>query len=157
MMWNGKITTSSYQQASRLKEDTGAVAGAKSRGEDGPRVDAGRLARSTAGSLTWVRSYEAPRRIRARTRAVNYQINVAHRGEKVLERLDKPSERRIRQRIVLLAEDPFDPRRSPPLTGREGLRKSLVGGWRVLFTADRAAKASYVLTVDTRGQVYKHS
>jgi len=31
-----------------------------------------------------------------------------------------------------------------------------VGGWRILFTADRAAEAMYVLTVDTRGQVYKH-
>ena len=54
-------------------------------------------------------------------------------------------------------EDPFDPRLSAPLTEREGLRKSRVGGWRILFTADRATKVMYVLTVDTRGQVYKHS
>ena len=88
---------------------------------------------------------------------MNYQINVAHEAEKVLDRLDRPTERRIRQRIVLLAEDPFDPRLSAPLTEREGLRKSRVGGWRILFKADRAAKVMYVLTVDTRGQVYKHS
>ena len=63
----------------------------------------------------------------------------------------------IRQRIVLLAEDPFDPRLSAPLTEREGLRKSRVGGWRILFTADRATKVMYVLTLDTRGQVYRRS
>jgi hypothetical protein len=28
---------------------------------------------------------------------------------------------------------------------------------RILFTADRAAKVIYFLTVDTRGRVYKHS
>ena len=88
---------------------------------------------------------------------MNYQIGVAREAEKVLDRLDRPTERRIRQRIVLLAEDPFDPRLSAPLTEREGLRKSRVGGWRILFTVDRATKAMYVLTVDTRGQVYKHS
>lgn len=87
---------------------------------------------------------------------MNYQINVAHEAEKVLDRLDRPTERRIRQRIVLLAEDPFDPRLSAPLTEREGLRKSRVGGWRILFAVDRATKVMYVLTVDTRGQVYKH-
>lgn len=85
---------------------------------------------------------------------MNYQVNVAHEAEKILDRLDRPTERRIRQRIVLLAEDPFDPRLSAPQTEREGLRKSRVGGWRILFTADRTAKAMYVLTVDTRGQVY---
>jgi mRNA interferase RelE/StbE len=88
---------------------------------------------------------------------LNYRIDVAHEAEKVLDRLDRPTERRIRQRIVLLAEDPFDPRLSATLTEREGLRKSRVGGWRILFTVDRTTKVMYVLTVDTRGQVYKHS
>ena len=44
-----------------------------------------------------------------------------------------------------------------PLADRLGIRKSRVGGWRILFTADREAKVIYILTVDTRGQVYKHS
>lgn len=88
---------------------------------------------------------------------MNYQINVAREAEKVLDYLDRPTERRIRQRIILLAEDPFDARLSAPLTEREGLRKSRVGGWRILFMVDRATKVIYILTVDTRGQVYKHS
>ncbi len=88
---------------------------------------------------------------------MSYQVNVTREAEKVLDRLDRPTERRIRQRIALLAEDPFGPRLSAALTERQGLRKSRVGGWRILFTVDHSAEILYVLTVDTRGQVYKHS
>lgn len=44
-----------------------------------------------------------------------------------------------------------------PLTETPGIRKSRVGGWRILFSVDREAQVVYILTVDTRGQVYKHS
>jgi mRNA interferase RelE/StbE len=88
---------------------------------------------------------------------VKYQVSLAHEAEKVLDRLDAPTQRRIRHRLVQLAEDPSDPRLSAPLVDRAGVRKSRVGGWRILFTLDRETKVIYVLTVDTRGQVYKHS
>jgi mRNA interferase RelE/StbE len=58
---------------------------------------------------------------------------------------------------VQLADDPFAPRLSAPLADRPGIRKSRVGGWRILFTVDREAKAVCILSIDTRGQVYKHS
>lgn len=64
---------------------------------------------------------------------------------------------RLRTRIVQLAEDPFDPRLSAPLTERAGVCKSRVGGWRILFRVSREENILFVLTVDTRGQVYKHS
>jgi mRNA interferase RelE/StbE len=88
---------------------------------------------------------------------VNYRVFVSHEAEKVLDRLDRPSERRLRARFVQLGGDPFDPRISTPLTERPGVRKSRVGGWRILFTVDRDAMIVNVATVDTRGQVYKHS
>lgn len=87
---------------------------------------------------------------------MNYRVGVSREAEKLLDRLDRPTERRIRARLIQLADDPFDPRLSAPLTDREGVRKSRVGGWRILFTVDRNAKAIHVATVDTRGQVYKH-
>jgi mRNA-degrading endonuclease RelE of RelBE toxin-antitoxin system len=37
------------------------------------------------------------------------------------------------------------------------MRKSRVGGWRILFKVDREAMVIHIVTVDTRGQVYKHS
>ncbi len=88
---------------------------------------------------------------------MNYRVSVSHEAEKVLDRLDRPSERRIRARFVQLGDDPFDPRLSAPLTERAGVRKSRVGGWRILFAVDRDAMVVNVVTVDTRGQVYKRS
>jgi mRNA interferase RelE/StbE len=88
---------------------------------------------------------------------VNFRLSVAHEAEKILDRLDRPIEQRVRARFVQLAVDPFDPRLSASLADRGGIRKSRVGGWRILFTVDREAKVIYILTVDTRGQVYKHS
>jgi mRNA interferase RelE/StbE len=87
---------------------------------------------------------------------VSYAVVVAHEAEKILDRLDRPMEQRIRARFLQLAEDPFDPRLSAPLTDRAGVRKSRVGGWRILFSVDRDSKVLSVVTVDTRGQVYKH-
>ncbi len=87
---------------------------------------------------------------------MRYRLSLAHEAEKVLDRLDSPTERRIRVRLVQLAEDPFDPRLSAPLVERDGVRKSRVGGWRILFGVDRDARVIHVLTIDTRGQIYKH-
>ena len=42
------------------------------------------------------------------------------------------------------------------LTGREFANPG-VGGWRILFAVDREAKAVCIVSVDTRGQVYRHS
>jgi mRNA-degrading endonuclease RelE of RelBE toxin-antitoxin system len=49
---------------------------------------------------------------------VNYRVSISHEAEKVLDRLDRPTEQRIRARLVQLAADPFDPRLSAPLTDR---------------------------------------
>jgi len=88
---------------------------------------------------------------------VTYRIDLSGEAEKVLDRVDRTTERRLRARLAQLAENPFDPRLSSPLTQRAGLRKSRVGGWRILFNIDREALVVFVLTIDTRGQVYKHS
>ena len=88
---------------------------------------------------------------------MNYSVAIVHEAEKILDRLDRVTENRIRTRIIQLAADPFDPRLSSPLTEREGIRKSRVGGWRILFSANRKTQTLFVLTVDTRGQVYKRS
>lgn len=88
---------------------------------------------------------------------MTYRVVLTRETEKILDRLDRPTEQRIRARFVQLADDPFDPRLYAPLTERAGIRKSRVGGWRILFMADRGARVLHVVTVDTRGQVYKHS
>ncbi len=88
---------------------------------------------------------------------MKFRVIVSHEAEKILDRIDRPTENRLRARLAQLAEDPFDPGLSAPLTERAGVRKSRVGSWRILFTVDREAMIVNVVTVDTRGQVYKHS
>ena len=63
-----------------------------------------------------------------------HQVVVSHEAENVLDRLDRPTEHRIRQR--------------PP--------KSRAGGWRTLYPVDRTTKKHRVLDIDARGQVYRH-
>ena len=46
---------------------------------------------------------------------MNFRVSVAHEAEKILDRLDRPTEQRVRDRFVHLAVDPFDPRLSAPL------------------------------------------
>ncbi len=86
---------------------------------------------------------------------MSFEVCLTHEAEKVLDRIDRPTEERIRHRFHQLAVDPFDPRLSGALTDRPGIRKSRVGGWRILYTVDREAKLLFVITVDTRGQVYR--
>ncbi len=76
------------------------------------------------------------------------RVVIAHEAGKFLDRMDRQTEERIRTRISQLAKDPFDPRLSAPLTERAGIRKSRVGGWRILFAANRETKTLAVLTVD---------
>lgn len=73
---------------------------------------------------------------------MNFRVNVVHEAEKILDRLDRPTEQRVRARFVQLAVDPFDLRLSAPLADRPGIRKSRVGGWRILFTVDRDGGSS---------------
>lgn len=82
---------------------------------------------------------------------MNYSVVLSDEAAKVLLRTDA----KLRARLHQLAENPFDPRLSAPLTDRPGVRKSRVGDWRILFTVDRPARRVQVATVDTRGQVYR--
>ena len=86
---------------------------------------------------------------------MNYRVEIAREVEKLLDRMDRTTERRIRARLIQLVQDPFDPRLSSPLTERPGVRKSRVGDWRIVFTVDRDSQVIYVATVGARGQVYK--
>ena len=86
---------------------------------------------------------------------MSYRVSLSAEAEKTLDRMDRVLEKRCRLRLLELANDPFEPRLSAPLKQRAGVRKSRLGGWRILFTVDRDHKVIHVATIDTRGQVYK--
>ena len=83
-----------------------------------------------------------------------FSLDIASEASKVLSRLDRPTKQRITQRFEDLCRDPFDPRISAPLTNAGNLRKSRIGGWRIVFTVDRGRLVVFVVAIDRRGQVY---
>jgi mRNA interferase RelE/StbE len=86
---------------------------------------------------------------------VSYRAKLSARAVKDLDALDDNTKRRMLDRIDELAQAPYDSRHSAKLTNKGGLRKSRVGGWRIIFGIDDKARVVSVVTVERRGQVYK--
>lgn len=85
---------------------------------------------------------------------MRYEVRLSHRAAKDLDSLSRDTRERILRRLEQLAESPRDPRFSSQLTNPAGVRKSRVGGWRVIFTVDDGIGIVNVVTVERRGQVY---
>ena len=86
---------------------------------------------------------------------MNYQISLSNRAAKDLDRLPRGTQERILNRLDQLAEAPCDPRLSSRLTNQGGLRKSRVGGWRIIFSVNEGGGTVEVVTIERRGQVYQ--
>ena len=85
---------------------------------------------------------------------MRHEIRLSHRAAKDLDRLDPPARQRMIHRLEQIAETPLAPRLSGPLTHQGGLRRSRVGGWRIIFTVDEVHRIVHVVTIERRGQVY---
>lgn len=86
---------------------------------------------------------------------MSHKVELTKAAEKSLDRMDRATERRIRQRLKLLAQDPYDQRISKRLKGMSGVRSSRVGAWRILYTVVDGDKIVYVTSVEPRGRVYR--
>jgi mRNA interferase RelE/StbE len=86
---------------------------------------------------------------------VKYEIRLSRRAERDLDRLDKPTQKRVLRKLEQLAESPYDPRLSAPLSGVGDLRKSRVGAWRIIYQVVEETKIVFVVMIERRGQVYK--
>jgi mRNA interferase RelE/StbE len=86
---------------------------------------------------------------------VRYRIELSNRAVRDLDRLGRDVQERMTKRMERLAQNPYKARVSVPLAGYDGLRKSRVGGWRIIFTVDDDARRLQVVTIDRRGQVYQ--
>ena len=86
---------------------------------------------------------------------MKYEVRLSHRAERDLDRLDKPTQKRMMRRLEQLAEGPYDPRISAPLSGVGDLRKSRVGDWRIIYTTKERERIVIVVMIERRGQVYK--
>ena len=86
---------------------------------------------------------------------MKYKIRLSNRAARDLDRLDMPTQKRLLRRLEQLAENPYEPRLSAPLTGFAELRKSRVGAWRIICKVDGKTMLVDVVTIERRGQVYK--
>jgi len=86
---------------------------------------------------------------------VIYSLRLSNEAAKELARLDRPTLQRMTQRLEELRVDPFNARYSAALTNGDGLRKSRIGGWRILYRVNRDQIEVRVLTIARRGQVYR--
>jgi len=87
---------------------------------------------------------------------VKYAQKLSARAVKDLDALDNKTKQRMLDRIAELADAPYDPKLSIKLTNQGGLRRSRVAGWRIIFLVDDKARTLTVVTIERRGQVYKH-
>jgi mRNA interferase RelE/StbE len=83
-----------------------------------------------------------------------YEIRVAERAAKELERLGRQEQRRIVARIERLAEEPR-PRGCVKLSGAEDIYRIRIGEYRVLYEVRDALLIVLVLRVRHRRDAYR--
>ena len=86
---------------------------------------------------------------------MRYRLFLGKSARKTLRRLDRDLQRRLGERFEQLRNDPLTPPLSDWLEGTPGLRKSRVGGWRILFRVDRERREVSVVAIRPRGQAYR--
>lgn len=67
----------------------------------------------------------------------------------------RDTQKRIARKAAELGNAPYDARVSGTLTQKGRLRKSRIGGWRLIYTVDEEAKIVSIVAIERRGQVYK--
>jgi mRNA-degrading endonuclease RelE of RelBE toxin-antitoxin system len=80
------------------------------------------------------------------------EIKIAGTPARYLQSLDKPTRKRIKEKLLQIAENPQDLRLSYPLTSSDK-RSARVGQYRILFKID--SNAVLVVHIAPRGQVYR--
>jgi len=86
---------------------------------------------------------------------VTYKLELARQAEKMLDRLDRVTEKRIRDRLKELSPNPYDPRLTDDVIMKEGKKYTRVGNWRVIFRIDDADKLIFVTAIQHRSKVYR--
>ena len=74
---------------------------------------------------------------------MSYAVRLSAPAEKDFARLDSNAQRRIRDRLRQLADNPYEARISKQLQGLQGMRSSRVGPWRVLYSVLKSASLVY--------------
>jgi mRNA interferase RelE/StbE len=83
-----------------------------------------------------------------------YRIEIEVEAERALRRMPRNVAKRIRSKILALAEDPFARNRNvSKLSGRDAWRLR-IGDWRALYTVDTENHMISVMVIRPRGSAY---
>ena len=83
-----------------------------------------------------------------------FQIEFLPDARKALQTMPRNVRELILSKIETLALTPFDAPNVRRLRGRDGWRLR-VGAWRIIYTVDATRLTIVVLTIATRGKVYR--
>jgi mRNA-degrading endonuclease RelE of RelBE toxin-antitoxin system len=83
-----------------------------------------------------------------------YRVSLSRTAAKYLGQCDAHTRDRLRQKLETLKADPFDPRHSKRLKGRNDQRSARVGGLRILFQVQNLDVV--IAAIGPRGEIYKH-
>lgn len=86
---------------------------------------------------------------------MTYKVELARQAEKMLDRLDRVTEKRIRDRLNELSPNPYDPRLTDDVIMEEGKEYTRVGNWRVVFRIEAEEKVIFVTAIQHRSKVYR--
>ena len=81
------------------------------------------------------------------------EIRLTATAKKYLDSLDKPTRKRIAEKLKAIAEAPSDARLSKPLVGADK-RSARIGQYRILFVTDEFFLT--VVDIGPRGQIYRN-
>ena len=85
---------------------------------------------------------------------MKYSIYFKKSTKKFLDRLDKIQKKRIKERLLILSDNPF-PENVKTVVGMENVLRLRIGDFRLLYILDRKEKEIYVVKIDKRSRVYR--
>lgn len=86
---------------------------------------------------------------------MRYTIQLSREAIRTLDRVDRVTEQRLRNRLHQLTDAPEEARVSKMLVGAHGLRSTRVGDWRILYLVDHARASVIVVAIRPRGSAYR--
>jgi len=85
---------------------------------------------------------------------VTFKVELARQAEKVLDRLDRITEKRLRDRLKEISLNPYDLRLSNEVIMKEGKGYTKVGDWRIIFQVEAADMVIFVTAIQHRSKAY---
>ena len=86
---------------------------------------------------------------------MTYKVELTRQAEKALDRLDRVTEKRLRDRLKELSLNPYDPRLPNDVIMEEGKKYSRVGDWRVTYRVEAENRVIFVTAIQHRSKAYR--